>query len=65
MLTLFNWAAAANPDGPLPMMAIFFPVRMAGIWGTIHPFSNALSMIAHSMFLMFTGGSLMPNTQAP
>ena len=30
-LTLFSCAAAARPDGPLPIMAIFFPVRWAGI----------------------------------
>lgn len=30
-LTLFNCAAAARPEGPLPIMAIFFPVRRAGI----------------------------------
>lgn len=34
-------------------------------FGCIHPLSKALSMMAHSMFLMVTGGSEIPNTHAP
>ena len=33
--------------------------------GTTQPSSQPLSMMAHSMFLMVTGGSLMPSTQEP
>lgn len=63
--TLFSWWAAAKPDGPEPTTATFFPVLRAGSSGWIQPCSNAWSMMAHSMFLMVTGGSLIPSTHAP
>lgn len=63
--TLLSWAAAARPVGPLPMTATFLPVRVRGGSGLIQPISKAWSMMAHSMFLMVTGGELMPRTQAP
>lgn len=53
------------PAGPEPTTAIFFPVLDRGIFGAIHPFSKALSIIAHSIFLIVTGGSLIPRTQEP
>ena len=46
-------------------MATDCPVRVAGGMGTTHPSSNPRSMIAISMFLMVTAGSVMPSTQAP
>ena len=63
--TLFSWWAAANPAGPDPTTATFFPVLNDGGSGRIHPCSNAWSMMAHSMFFMVTGGSLIPSTHAP
>lgn len=62
---LFNWWAAANPAGPDPTTAIFLPVLLVGGWGTIQPCSNAWSIIAHSIFLIVTGGSEIPRTHAP
>mmetsp|Transcript_67087 Transcript_67087/g.165503 ORF Transcript_67087/g.165503 Transcript_67087/m.165503 type:complete len:257 (-) Transcript_67087:1686-2456(-) len=62
---LLSWSAAAMPAGPEPMTATFLPVRMAGGWGLIQPCSKALSMMAHSMFLIVTGFSMMPSTHAP
>ena len=47
------------------MTATFFPDRWSGGSGWIHPISKAWSIMAHSMFLMVTGGELMPRTQAP
>jgi hypothetical protein len=41
-------------------MATRFPVRLPGGTGLIHPMAKALSMMAHSMLLIVTGGSLMP-----
>ena len=61
---LLSCWAQANPEGPEPTTATFIPVRMAGGWGLIQPFSNAWSMMAHSMFLMVTAGLFMPKTQA-
>jgi hypothetical protein len=62
---LLSWSAAASPAGPEPMMATFLPVRVWGGQGTIQPSSKALSMMAHSMFLIVTGCSMMPSTHAP
>lgn len=42
-----------------------YPVLFVGGRGTIHPSSKALSMIAHSMFLIDTGFSIIPSTQEP
>ena len=39
------------------------PVRWLGMWGSIQPSSQALSMIAHSIVLMATGLSLMLSVQ--
>ncbi len=47
------------------MTATFLPVRFAGGSGLTQPSSKPLSMIAHSMFLIVTGGSLMPSTHEP
>ena len=63
--TLFSWAAAANPEGPLPMTATFLPDLLEGGSGTTQPCSKPWSMMAFSMFLIVTGGSLIPSTQAP
>jgi hypothetical protein len=41
-------------------MATRFPVRLPGGTGLIHPMAKALSMMAHSMLLIVTGGSLIP-----
>lgn len=62
---LFSWWAAANPAGPDPTTATFRPVLLVGGWGTIQPCSNAWSIIAHSIFLIVTGGSEIPKTHAP
>src|SRR2546430_7032543 len=62
---LFNCAAALIPAGPEPTTATFFSVRNGGGSGTTQPSSQALSMMAHSMVLMVTGGALMPSTQEP
>mmetsp|Transcript_5348 Transcript_5348/g.17312 ORF Transcript_5348/g.17312 Transcript_5348/m.17312 type:complete len:337 (-) Transcript_5348:5050-6060(-) len=62
---LLSWSAQARPAGPEPMTATFLPVRVAGGRGTIQPSSKALSMMEHSMFLIVTGCSMMPSTQAP
>jgi hypothetical protein len=53
------------PAGPDPMIAIFLPVRFSGGSGTTHPLSQPWSMMAASMFLIVTGGLLMPRTQEP
>lgn len=53
------------PAGPEPTTATLWPLRCAGGSGLIQFCSNAWSMIAHSIFLIVTGGSLMPSTQAP
>lgn len=63
--TLLSWWAAAMPAGPEPTTATLWPLRCAGGSGLIQFCSNAWSMIAHSIFLIVTGGSLMPSTQAP
>ena len=47
------------------MMATLLPVRVWGGFAVTHPSSNARSMMADSMFLMVTGGLVMPKTQAP
>mmetsp|Transcript_8201 Transcript_8201/g.19982 ORF Transcript_8201/g.19982 Transcript_8201/m.19982 type:complete len:290 (-) Transcript_8201:1280-2149(-) len=62
---LLSWSAAAMPAGPDPITATFLPERSVGRRGTIQPSSKALSMIAHSMFLIVTGCSMMPRTHAP
>ena len=61
----FNCAAALNPAGPEPMTATFFPVRVLGASATTQPSSQALSIIAHSMLLMATGGFMIPRVQEP
>ena len=63
--TRFSCAAAAKPAGPDPTMAIDFPVRESGGCGFTHPSSKPRSMIAISIFLMATGGSVIPSTQLP
>ncbi len=62
---LLSCAAQARPAGPEPTTATVLPVRRSGGSATIHPSSNPLSTIAHSMVLMLTAGSLMPSTQEP
>ena len=54
-----------SQQGPEPMMAILFPVRLTGGDGVTQPSAKPLSMIAISMFLMVTAGSVIPKTQAP
>ena len=46
-------------------MATCLPVRCAGGCGWIQPSAKPRSMMAFSMFLIVTGGALMPSTQAP
>ena len=65
VFTLLSWCAAASPEGPDPTTATFLFVLTAGGSGRIHPCSYAWSMMAHSMFLMVTAGSLIPSTHAP
>ena len=60
-----SWAAQARPAGPEPTTATFLPVRTGGASGTIQPSSKPLSMMAHSMLLIVTGGSMMPSVQEP
>ena len=55
---------------PVPLVRIrplkpAFPYVTAGGCGMTQPFSNPRSMIAHSMFLIETGGSIRPNVQEP
>ena len=61
----FNCAAHDNPAGPEPITATRLPVRVEGGCGVTQPSSNPRSMIWHSMFLIVTGGSVMPSTQDP
>ena len=62
---LLSWSAAASPLGPLPTIETFLPVRAAGGVARIQPRSNPVSTMLHSIFLMVTGGALMPRTQLP
>ena len=48
-----------------PTTATFLPVRFSGGSGMTHPSAKPLSMIAHSMFLIVTGDSLIPSTHEP
>ncbi len=48
-----------------PMTATFLPVRTLGASGMTQPSSQPRSMIETSMFLIVTGGALMPRTQEP
>ena len=50
---------------PEPTTATRFPVRTAGGCGMTQPSSKPRSMIAHSMLLMVTGGSIRPKVQEP
>ena len=59
---MFNWAAQASPAGPEPTTATFLPVRTAGGSGCTQPSSKPRSMMAHSMFLMVTAGSVSART---
>ena len=61
----FSCAAQARPAGPEPTTATFLPVRIAGGSATTQPSSKPRSMIAHSMLLIVTAGSLMPSTHEP
>src|SRR5690606_15903333 len=60
---LFNWAAAAKPAGPEPIIATFFPVLVCGGLGFMYPSSKAFSAIDFSMYSIATGGLLIPKTQ--
>ena len=62
---LLSCAAAARPAGPEPTTATFLPVRFSGGSATTQPSSKPLSMIAASMLLIVTAGSLMPSTHDP
>lgn len=66
-MTLVSWAAQARPEGPEPTMTTRLPVSLeAGRGrGTLSPSSQPTSPTAHSMFLIVTGSSMMPSTQAP
>ena len=46
-------------------MAIFLPVRSEGGSALTQPSSNARSMIVFSIFLIVTGGLVIPSTHAP
>jgi hypothetical protein len=45
-------------------MAMDLPVRWTGGLGTIQPFAKPWSMMAHSILLIATGGSLIPKVHA-
>mmetsp|Transcript_25909 Transcript_25909/g.86846 ORF Transcript_25909/g.86846 Transcript_25909/m.86846 type:complete len:270 (-) Transcript_25909:385-1194(-) len=60
-----SMSAAASPAGPDPMTATVLPVRTAGGCASTQPSRNAFSMMAYSAFLMVTGESMSPATQAP
>ena len=60
-----SWSAQESPAGPEPITATFLPVRISGMRGVTQPSSQPLSMIAHSLFLIVTGGSITPSTQEP
>ena len=55
--------AAASPAGPEPTTATLDPVWRSGTWGASQPSSKARSTMDTSMFLIVTGGWLMPRTQ--
>ena len=61
----FSCCAAVSPAGPEPITATFLPLRDAGGSGSTQPSSQPRSMISFSMFLIVTGGSLMPSTHEP
>ncbi len=52
------------PAGPEPTTATFLPVLSGLTCGVTQPSSNPLSMIAHSIDLMFTGVSGMFSVHA-
>ena len=52
---LFSCCDAANPAGPEPITATFFPVLVFGGSGFIQPSSNPLSTIAFSIYSIVTG----------
>ena len=62
---LLSCAAAARPAGPEPTTATLLPVLVCGGFGTTQPSAKPRSMMAISMFLIVTGGSVMPSTQEP
>ena len=62
---VLSCAAAARPAGPEPITATFFPVRILGGPGKTQPSSQPFSMMLYSMFLIVTGGLVMPRTQDP
>ena len=51
--------------GPEPTMATDLPVLCSGGCGMTQPSSKPRSIMAFSIFLMVTGGLVMPSTQAP
>ena len=61
---LFNSCATVSPEGPLPITATLFPVRVAGVSGFTSPFSYAYSMIAFSFSLVETGAPISPQVHA-
>src|SRR5690606_23002988 len=60
---LFNWAAAARPAGPDPIIATRLPVLLFGGLGLIYPFSKAVSAIVFSIYSIVTGLLLILRTQ--
>ena len=62
---LLSCSAQERPAGPEPMTATFLPVRARGCSGSTQPSSQPRSVMAASMFLIVTGGLLMPSTQEP
>ena len=57
--TLASCCEQANPAGPEPTTATFFPVFRSDILGSIQPSSQPRSIIAHSILLMVTGLSVI------
>src|SRR5690606_16773795 len=60
----FNCWAAANPDGPEPIIATVFPLRFFGGFALIHPSLKPRSTMYFSMSSIDTGGCIIHNTQA-
>ena len=57
--------AAAMPAGPLPTTATVLPVRVSGGSARTQPSSQPRSAMETSMFLIVTGGDVIPSTQLP
>ena len=62
----FSWSAQARPAGPgADDRHLLAGAHAPAARGTTQPSSKPWSMIAHSIALIVTGGSLMPSTHEP